>query len=90
MVIFMKRFIALVAIAIGIIWFALVPAAAAENNAAVLVVEMEQNGITEQIKWQCATLTECAERIQTRLESHEYCDPRVKRIYLEKTHIPGM
>ena len=55
-----------------------------------LTVYLEDNGVTESISWQCMDLTECAERIQNRLEDKDSCDPRVTKVILEKVHIPGL
>ncbi len=41
------------------------------------------------ISWQCEDITECVERIVTRIEEHGSCDKRVKKIEIVSKHIPG-
>jgi hypothetical protein len=59
-------------------------------SGARLVVYLEENEVTEMITFQCADLNECAERVQTRMESEGGCDPRGKKVVIETVHIPGI
>ena len=56
---------------------------------ALLVVTLN-DGQSSKITWQCEDVTECVERIITRVEEHGSCDERVQKIEITKTHIPGL
>lgn len=56
---------------------------------AKMTVHLEENQATKTVVFQCADLTECAERIQDRLESEGGCDSRVKKVEFESVYIPG-
>ena len=44
---------------------------------------------SSKIVWQCADITECVERIITRVEEHGACDKRVQKIEIVTRFIPG-
>lgn len=55
-----------------------------------MIIHLEENQVTEKVIFQCGDLSECAERIQERMESEGGCDPRVKKVEFETVNIPGM
>ncbi len=56
---------------------------------ALLTVTLD-DGQSSKITWQCEDVTECVERIITRVEEHGFCDERVQKIEIVKKHIPGL
>lgn len=57
---------------------------------AKMSIHLEENGATKTVIFQCEDLSECAQRIQTRMEEEGGCDPRVKKVVLESIYIPGL
>ncbi len=53
-------------------------------------IHLEENGATQTVVFQCEDLSECAERVQARMDEEGSCDPRVKKVVLETIHIPGL
>ncbi len=58
-------------------------------SGAVLTVTLG-NEQSSKITWQCEDITECVERIITRVEEHGACDKRVQKIEITSQHIPGL
>lgn len=55
---------------------------------ATLIVTLN-DAKSSQLTWQCEDVTECVERIITRVEERGTCSNTVKKIEITQTHIPG-
>lgn len=56
---------------------------------AKMSIYLEENGASKTVVFQCEDLTECAQRIQNRMETEGGCDSRVKKVEFETIYIPG-